>query len=224
MAVKRKSRGSRKPRRSSRSSRRSTKLVDPSAKRVGSPHEEHIRGLGSYCNVCGYIDDANPSDPLIRKWHSDSFGDSRRPSHRRHGNAVPQFNRGEEVTVIRPTRMDIGRGKQMYQPGSIYGTISQLTPSAALVFWYQHPNAPTWHNFEDLKHTGGQQLFTAPRPTRYASLGYAHVEPKLWRLFDITGSRPKATGPHYRTRTELMGDLDRYADESGHADESRRAR
>ena len=80
MAVKRKSRGSRKPRRSSRSSRRSTKLVDPSAKRVGSPHEEHIRGLGSYCNVCGYIDDANPSDPLIRKWHSDSFGDSRRPS------------------------------------------------------------------------------------------------------------------------------------------------
>ena len=166
MAVKRKSRGSRKPRRSSRSSRRSTKLVDPSAKRVGSPHEEHIRGLGSYCNVCGYIDDANPSDPLIRKWHSDSFGDSRRPSHRRHGNAVPQFNRGEEVTVIRPTRMDIGRGKQMYQPGSIYGTISQLTPSAALVFWYQHPNAPTWHNFEDSEaHRRSAALYGASADT-----------------------------------------------------------
>lgn len=44
--------------------------------------------------------------------------------------------------------------------------------------------------------------------TRYAELGFQHYG-KLWRIIDRqTGS---AVGPHYKTKSELLADLDRYA-------------
>jgi hypothetical protein len=47
------------------------------AKRTGTPHEERIVrtvfGDRTWCNVCGWIDDADPDDPVVREWHGDSF-------------------------------------------------------------------------------------------------------------------------------------------------------
>lgn len=49
--------------------------------------------------------------------------------------------------------------------------------------------------------------------TRYAELGYVHDGPSLWRIVDLTtGSR---VGLHYRTRLELLADLERYAESFG---------
>lgn len=46
-------------------------------------------------------------------------------------------------------------------------------------------------------------------PTRYPELGYAQHGPNLWRIIDMeTGA---AIGPHYKSKTELLADLDRYA-------------
>ena len=52
------------------------------------------------------------------------------------------------------------------------------------------------------------------RKTRFKELGYQHIAAKLWRILDIT-DKPAAVGPHYTTRTELMGDLERFAREFG---------
>ncbi len=50
-------------------------------------------------------------------------------------------------------------------------------------------------------------------PTRYPELGYAHDGPSLWRFVDLdSGNR---IGPQYRTRAELLADLDRYAESFG---------
>lgn len=47
------------------------------------------------------------------------------------------------------------------------------------------------------------------RPTRFRELGYRQDGARLWRVYDReTGC---AVGPHYRSRAELLGDLDRYA-------------
>lgn len=50
------------------------------------------------------------------------------------------------------------------------------------------------------------------RPTRFAELGYRQDAPGLWRIYDITdASRPAAVGPQYRSKAELLADLERYA-------------
>jgi hypothetical protein len=53
----------------------------------------------------------------------------------------------------------------------------------------------------------------APCPTRYAELGYRPDAPGLWRLVDQTTLA--SVGPHYHTKGELFGDLDRYARDFG---------
>ncbi len=50
------------------------------------------------------------------------------------------------------------------------------------------------------------------RRTRYPGLGYTQVLRDLWRVVDMsTGAH---VGPHYRTKTELMADLPRYAQDN----------
>jgi hypothetical protein len=51
-----------------------------------------------------------------------------------------------------------------------------------------------------------------PRPTRFPELFYAPIRPNLWRILDADGA---AIGPQYRTRFELLADLDRYARDYG---------
>lgn len=51
------------------------------------------------------------------------------------------------------------------------------------------------------------------RPTRFQGLGYAlWVE---WRVWDISTERPAPIGPHYKTKMELLADIDRLAQERG---------
>ena len=47
--------------------------------------------------------------------------------------------------------------------------------------------------------------------TRYAELGYVQDAPTLWRIVDLSGGLQGRVGPLYRTKTELLGDLERYA-------------
>lgn len=54
-----------------------------------------------------------------------------------------------------------------------------------------------------------------PRPTRYAALGYRWEGPGLWRIVDISHGQDASTGLPYRTRTELLADLDRFASAYG---------
>lgn len=54
--------------------------------------------------------------------------------------------------------------------------------------------------------------------TRYQELGYAHLDTNLWRFVDLIDGGTifgACTGPHYRTKAELLADLDRYAREFG---------
>ncbi len=54
---------------------------------------------------------------------------------------------------------------------------------------------------------------SAPRPTRYKELGYKQLDRGLWRI--LTTEDGAAVGPLYRSRAELLADLDRYADAYG---------
>ena len=47
------------------------------------------------------------------------------------------------------------------------------------------------------------------RATRFSELGYTHVTRNLWRNVDI--STGNVVGPHYRSKAELLADLERYA-------------
>ena len=51
------------------------------------------------------------------------------------------------------------------------------------------------------------------RPTRYRELGYRRDAPDLWRIVDRNGDA--VVGPQYRTKAELLADLDRFAAEFG---------
>lgn len=52
--------------------------------------------------------------------------------------------------------------------------------------------------------------------TRFPELGYEKHDAALWRIMDLTDSgRAAAVGPHYRSKSELLADLDRYAAEFG---------
>ena len=51
------------------------------------------------------------------------------------------------------------------------------------------------------------------RPTRFAELGYAHISPGYWRIYDLSTDSP--IGPHYATKAELLADLGRFADQFG---------
>lgn len=49
-------------------------------------------------------------------------------------------------------------------------------------------------------------------PTRFKELGYRKTMPGLWRFVDAeTGAD---VGPQYRTKAELLADLERYARDS----------
>jgi hypothetical protein len=41
--------------------------------RVSTPHEEDLIGGRGRCRVCGWIDEADPEDPTVRRYHGDSF-------------------------------------------------------------------------------------------------------------------------------------------------------
>lgn len=51
------------------------------------------------------------------------------------------------------------------------------------------------------------------RPTRYKELGYMQQGRSLWRLVDQESA--SVVGPQYKTKAELLGDLDRYAKDFG---------
>lgn len=53
----------------------------------------------------------------------------------------------------------------------------------------------------------------ATQPTRFPELGYAKMDENLWRIVDRDGDAP--VGPHYRSKMELLCDLQRYAAEYG---------
>ena len=52
------------------------------------------------------------------------------------------------------------------------------------------------------------------RPTRFPCLMYGQTAPSCWRVIDAHETRRAAVGPMYRTREELLSDLDRYARET----------
>lgn len=52
---------------------------------------------------------------------------------------------------------------------------------------------------------------TGIKPTRFLELGYRHECPGLWRIVEMTDGKPM--GPLYRTRLELLADLERFARE-----------
>lgn len=45
--------------------------------------------------------------------------------------------------------------------------------------------------------------------TRFPELGYAKIDARCWRIIDTSSG--SAVGPQYRTRAELLSDLERYA-------------
>jgi peroxiredoxin family protein len=45
-----------------------------SVKRIGSAHGEDVLGGRARCAICGWIDEADPTNPTVREWHGDSFG------------------------------------------------------------------------------------------------------------------------------------------------------
>jgi hypothetical protein len=52
------------------------------------------------------------------------------------------------------------------------------------------------------------------RPTRFSELGYRQDAPGLWRVVALdspNGSTGASIGPQYRTKAELLGDLELYA-------------
>lgn len=49
--------------------------------------------------------------------------------------------------------MNLGRGNQVYRPGTIYGTVQDMDCGKAFVIWYQH-HASTWHKYDELEGTG----------------------------------------------------------------------
>ena len=49
--------------------------------------------------------------------------------------------------------------------------------------------------------------------TRYTELGYRKDGPNLWRICATDDG--SAVGPHYRTKAELLADLERFAAEFG---------
>jgi hypothetical protein len=51
------------------------------------------------------------------------------------------------------------------------------------------------------------------RDTRCPELGYCKLSDGLWRIVD--NSTGNCVGPHYRTQTELLADLNRYARQFG---------
>ncbi len=50
---------------------------------------------------------------------------------------------------------------------------------------------------------------TTIRPTRFKELGYRQDAPDLWRIYDPDSQ--SAIGPFYKSKAELLADLDRYA-------------
>lgn len=66
------------------------------------------------------------------------------------------------------------------------------------------------------------EQWPAYTPTRFPLLGVSQCGPRLWRIVSLdfegggtTPGAPAVIGPQYRTKGELMGDLARYAVESG---------
>lgn len=47
------------------------------------------------------------------------------------------------------------------------------------------------------------------RPTRFRELGYRQDAPSCWRI--VMYETGAAVGPQYKTRAELLADLDRFA-------------
>jgi hypothetical protein len=52
---------------------------EAAARRVGSGHEEMPSGGNSKCGICGWIEDADVSDEVVRTYHADSFLESEDP-------------------------------------------------------------------------------------------------------------------------------------------------
>jgi hypothetical protein len=61
------------------------------------------------------------------------------------------------------------------------------------------------------------------RPTRFKGLGYMMLVPGCWRIVDLEQTKynadpmnaPSCTGPAYKTKAELLADLNRFATDYG---------
>jgi hypothetical protein len=47
--------------------------LTPDVLRLGTPHEERVIDGRSYCRTCGWVLEADPEDPTVRRYHGDSF-------------------------------------------------------------------------------------------------------------------------------------------------------
>ena len=52
-----------------------------------------------------------------------------------------------------------------------------------------------------------------PQHTRFEELGYTKIDTNLWRIVSLEDGA--VIGPQYRTKTELLCDIERYATEYG---------
>lgn len=51
--------------------------------------------------------------------------------------------------------------------------------------------------------------------TRFPELGYVKIDNACWQFIDLNQpDRMAQVGPHYKTKVELLADLERYARES----------
>jgi len=50
-------------------------------------------------------------------------------------------------------------------------------------------------------------------PTRFPELGYRQDDRNCWRIYDLSDRKP--VGAPYRTKAELLADLERYAEQFG---------
>jgi hypothetical protein len=57
------------------------------------------------------------------------------------------------------------------------------------------------------------EFYMKPKPTRFDELGYMNIDENLWRIVSMEDGA--VIGPQYKTKTELLCDLERYATEYG---------
>lgn len=53
------------------------------------------------------------------------------------------------------------------------------------------------------------------RPTRYNGLGYIRVDSSTWQFVDTLEDNDAQIGAHYRSKAELLADVERFAQERG---------
>ena len=81
--------------------------------------------------------------------------------------------------------------------------------SSATVFDVTGPDGHT--KTVDLRPISSTKMNDSIRKTCFEELGYVCDGPGLWRVVDLSDGRQARVGPQYRTKVELLADLERYA-------------